>query len=112
TIVGVDVNPEMLAVARRIAPGIDWREGNATELPLREDERFDVVVCQQGLQFFADKPAAAAQLRRALETGGRLAVATWRPDSEIPLFLELRRTAERHLGPITDFRHGYGDAAV
>jgi len=58
--VGIDLSPEMLAVARAVAPGIDWREGNASSLPLREREQFDVVVCRQGLQFFSDKPAAAA----------------------------------------------------
>jgi ubiquinone/menaquinone biosynthesis C-methylase UbiE len=85
-VVGVDISPDMLAVARAVEPAIDWREGNASGLPLRDGEQFDVVVCQQGLQFFPDKPAAAAQMRRALAKGGRLAVATWRPDDEIPLF--------------------------
>ena len=99
-IVGVDISAEMLGVARRIAPSIDWREGNATNLPLRDDERFDVVVCQQGMQFFPDKPTAAVQMRRALDAGGTVAVLTWRPDDEVPLFSELRKVAERHLGPI------------
>ena len=110
-VVGIDVSPDMLAVARAVAPGIDWREGNASALPLHDGEQFDVVVCQQGLQFFPDKPAAAAQMRRALAKGGRLAVATWRPDDEIPFLRELRRVAERHLGAIMDRRHSFGDAA-
>lgn len=109
-IVGVDVNPAMLAVARAVAPEIDWREGSADALPLGDAEAFDVVICQQGLQFFADRPAAAAQMRRALAPGGRLAVSTWRADEEMPLPLELRRVAQRHLGPITDQRYGFGDA--
>jgi SAM-dependent methyltransferase len=33
-IVGVDVAPAMLAVARKVEPTIDWREGNATSLPI------------------------------------------------------------------------------
>jgi ubiquinone/menaquinone biosynthesis C-methylase UbiE len=110
-IVGVDVSPDMLGVARAVAPGIDWREGNAGALPLHEGEQFDVVVCQQGLQFFPDKPGAAAQMRRAVAKGGRLAVATWRSDDEIPFFRELRRVAERHLGAIADQRYGFGDPA-
>lgn len=109
-IVGVDISPDMLAVARGAAPGIDWRQGNAAALPLRDGEQFDVVVCQQGLQFFPDKPAGAAEMRRALAKGGRLAVATWRPDEEIPISRELRRVAERRLGPIADQRHSFGDA--
>jgi ubiquinone/menaquinone biosynthesis C-methylase UbiE len=111
-IVGVDVSADMLAVARAVAPDIDWRAGNAADLPLRENEQFDVVVCQQGLQFFPDKRAAAAEMRQALKDGGRLAVLTWRSDSEIPLFRELRDVAERHLGPIADQRHSFGDSSA
>jgi len=109
-VVGVDLSPAMLAVARQVAPGIDWREGDASALPLQEDERFDAVVCQQGLQFFPDRLAAVRQMRRALEACGRLAVSTWRPDEEIPLLRELRRVAERHLGAIVDRRHSFGEA--
>ena len=111
-IVGVDVSEDMLAIARAVAPDIDWRQGSATDLPLRANEQFDVVVCQQGLQFFPDKRAAAAEMRRALTSGGRLAVLTWRPDSEIPLARELRHEAERHLGAITDQRHSFGDGTA
>lgn len=110
-VVGIDVSPQMLAVARAAAPGVDWREGNATALPLHNGEQFDVVACQQGLQFFPDKPAAARQMRRALAPGGRLAVATWRPLHEIRFVQDLHRVAERHLGAIIDQRHSFGDAA-
>jgi ubiquinone/menaquinone biosynthesis C-methylase UbiE len=109
-VVGIDISPDMLAVARRMAPDVDWREGNAGALPLHDEEQFDIVVCQQGLQFFPDKPAAAAEMRRALARGGRLAVATWRSDDEVPFFRELRQIAERHLGAIADDRFSFGDA--
>jgi ubiquinone/menaquinone biosynthesis C-methylase UbiE len=111
SIVGVDVSPDMLTVASAVAPEVEWRSGNATDLPLKDGEQFDVVVCQQGLQFFADKPAAVAQMRRALADAGRLAVSTWRPDNEIPFFRELREVAERHLGDIVDGRHSFGETA-
>jgi ubiquinone/menaquinone biosynthesis C-methylase UbiE len=109
--VGIDISPDMLAVARAVAPDIDWREGNASALPLRDGEQFDVVVCQQGVQFFPNKAEAAVQMRRALTKGGRLAVATWRSDEEIPFMRELRQIAERQLGAIVDQRHSFGDAA-
>lgn len=111
-VVGVDVSPDMLAVARGVAPNIEWREGNATALPLSEGERFDIVVCHQGLQFFPDKAGAVAQMSQALVDGGRLALATWRSDEEMPFLRELRRFAERHLGSIADNRYSFGDAAV
>lgn len=111
-IVGVDMSSDMLAVARTVAPDIDWREGNALDLPLNDGEQFDVVTCQQGLQFFPDKAAAVAQMRRALAPAGRLAVSTWRSDDDIPFFLALRGVAERHLGPIVDMRHSFGDGSA
>jgi ubiquinone/menaquinone biosynthesis C-methylase UbiE len=110
SIVGVDVNPVMLAMARHFAPDIEWREGNATTLPLGDGEQFDLVFCQQGLPFFAERPAAARQFRRALTAGGRLGVATWRPDDEIPVFRQIRAVAEQYLGPIADQRHSFADA--
>ncbi|HET8692179.1 MAG TPA: methyltransferase domain-containing protein [Steroidobacteraceae bacterium] len=110
-LVGVDLNPQMLAVARRLAPAIDWREGDAGALPLRDGEAFDVVLCQQGFQFFPDIAAAARQAHRALAKGGRLGVSTWRPDEEFPVLRELRAIAERHLGPVADRRHSLGDPA-
>jgi ubiquinone/menaquinone biosynthesis C-methylase UbiE len=110
TVVGVDLSPGMLAVARRSGKGIDWREGDAAALPLADGERFDVVVCQQGLQFVAHKAAAAGRMRHALASGGRLAVSTWRSDDELPVLRELRRVAERHVGPVQDRRHSFGEA--
>ena len=111
-VVGIDLSPAMLTVARRVAPDVEWREADAAALPLGEGERFDVVTCQQGLQFFPDRAAAAREMYRALAPGGRLAVSTWRPDEEIPAGNALRRAAEQHVGPIEDRRHGFGDGAL
>lgn len=111
-VVGLDLSPQMLAVGRGIDPSVDWREGNALALPFGEGETFDVVLCQQGLQFFPDKAAAAREMRRVLAPGGRLAVATWRPLEEIPFFMALHRVGERHLGPVADARYSYGDATA
>lgn len=111
-VVGVDLSPDMVAVARRIEPSIDFRQGDAAELSLAPGETFDVVVCQQGLQFVPDRAAAARCLARALAPRGRAAVSTWRPLDETPLFRDLHRVAERHLGPVVDRRHGFGDAGA
>lgn len=109
-VVGIDASPQMLAVAAAVAPEIEWREGNATALPVDANESFDVVTCQQGLQFFSDKPAAAREMRRVLAPGGRVAVATWCALNDNPLFEELHGIAERHVGQFVDARHSYGDA--
>ncbi|HUL72065.1 MAG TPA: methyltransferase domain-containing protein [Vicinamibacterales bacterium] len=107
-IVGLDASPEMLGVARRVAPGIDWRQGDATRLPAGDDEVFDAVTCHQGLQFFPDKPAAIREMRRVLAPGARLAIGTWLSAEDLPLMRDLQRVAERRLGPIEDRRHSFG----
>jgi ubiquinone/menaquinone biosynthesis C-methylase UbiE len=109
-IVGVDVAPAMLAVARTVDRTIDWREGNAISLPVGPTERFSMLTCHQGLQFMADKPAAIREMRRVLAPGGRVGIATWRPLQDSPGVLELNAIAERHVGPIADSRHSFGDA--
>lgn len=109
---GVDLSPAMLGVARTASPDIEWREGSAVALPVEEGEAFDIVFCQQGLQFFPDKVEAVAEMRRTLAPGGRLALAVWRSDEESPFLLKLRRIAERRVGPIQDARHGFPDEAA
>ncbi len=109
-IVGVDVAPAMLAVARNVEGTIDWREGNAAQLPVADGECFTLVTCHQGLQFFPDKAAALREMRRVLAPGGRAAIATWRELQDLPAALELNDIAERHVGPIVDVRHSFGNA--
>ena len=81
SIVGVDLNPNMLEVARENTSttdiAIEWQQGDACELPF-PDGSFDVVLCQQGLQFIPDKLAALHEMRRVLAPGGRLAFTVLR----------------------------------
>jgi SAM-dependent methyltransferase len=100
----------MLEVAREIEPGGDWRQGDAAALPIGADEKFDVVLCQQGIQFFKHRNAAARELKRVTAPGGTLFAAVWRPVHEMPVFASLQRVAERHVGPIHDERYSFGDA--
>jgi ubiquinone/menaquinone biosynthesis C-methylase UbiE len=53
-VVGLDPNPGMLAVAARLAPDVEWREGVAESLPFAGGS-FDAVVSQFGLMFFRDR---------------------------------------------------------
>jgi SAM-dependent methyltransferase len=98
TVTGVDVNPAMLAEARRIEPQITWLEGDATALPL-PDASFDVAFCQQGLQFLARPEAALGELRRVLAPAGRLAVALWCELSRAPGFERYAMVLDEHAGP-------------
>jgi ubiquinone/menaquinone biosynthesis C-methylase UbiE len=80
-VTAADISPAMLgfAAAQHAADGagqIEFVEGPAAAIPV-PDASFDAVVCQQGLQFFPDRDAAARELRRAARPGGTVAVAVW-----------------------------------
>ena len=100
-VAGLDLNPGMLAVARAVA------------LPFG-DGAFDLVLCQQGLQFFPDRPAALREMRRVLAPGGRAVLATWRPIRHAPGFAVLAGSMGRHVGPeaeaLLQAPFGLGDA--
>jgi ubiquinone/menaquinone biosynthesis C-methylase UbiE len=99
-VVGVDINPARLAVARALpAPegaSIEWREGNAVALDLPHNE-FDLVLCQQGLQFFPDRLAAAREMHRVLKDGGRVALNLWQALDRHPLYAALCEAEARYL---------------
>src|SRR5215467_11567625 len=111
-VVGVDVSGPMLAVGRGIDPTIDWREGNATALPVAADEKFSIVTCHQGLQFVPDKAAAVREMRRVLRAGGRVVVGTWLAVEDIPFVRDLDHIARQQLGPFSDSRHSFGDGTA
>ena len=100
-IVASDVNPAMLAVGRALpAPAgaaIEWLEADAAALPL-PDAAVDVVLCQQGLQYFPDKPAALAEARRVLAPGGRALFALWQGLERHPMHAALNEAVRRRLG--------------
>jgi SAM-dependent methyltransferase len=73
SVVGVDINPAMLAVARRIRPDLEWRKGDAAALPCDSAE-FDVVVSQMAMMFFPDPAAALREMRRVVRPHGTVGV--------------------------------------
>jgi ubiquinone/menaquinone biosynthesis C-methylase UbiE len=80
TITAVDLNPAMLDVARAAAAAegatIEWREARAEALPF-PDFSFDLVLCQFAMMFFADRRAAAAEMRRVLADAGGALASVW-----------------------------------
>lgn len=98
-VVGIDVNPGMLAVARRRAegfvPAIEWREAPADALPVG-DGAFDAVLCEQGLQFFPDLAGALAEVVRVLRPGGRVVATVWAALDRSP-YMAAQREAIRHV---------------
>ncbi|MGH2530837.1 MAG: class I SAM-dependent methyltransferase [Thermomicrobiales bacterium] len=115
SVVGLDLSPGMLAVAgSRPAPAgasITWQQGSADDLPF-PNEAFDLVLCQQGLQFFPDRPAAVREMRRVLAPGGRAALSVWRGQKHQSLYDAFDAAVERHLGVAEEGGpFSFGDAA-
>jgi arsenite methyltransferase len=76
SVVGVDTSAAMLGVAANRArgrPNGDFRQGDATALPV-EDGEFDAALSVQVLEYVADATAALRELRRSLRPGGRVVV--------------------------------------
>lgn len=101
-VTGLDMNEGMLEVAKKtsadIQPAITWQRGDASDLPF-SDTAFDVVLCQQGLQFFPDRAAALREMRRVLKPEGRLAMSILRPIEHNPGWALLADVLEGHIGP-------------
>jgi ubiquinone/menaquinone biosynthesis C-methylase UbiE len=99
-VVGADFSPAMLAVARTRVPGeapVEWYEASAEALPF-SDAAFDLVLCQQGLQFFPDKPGAIREFWRVLAPGGRVALSVWRTLEHNPVHEAINEAVIRHRG--------------
>ena len=97
SVTGLDLNEAMLAVARRIRPELDWRQGDAADLPF-EDAAFDAVTCQFGLMFMPDRAQALSEMWRVLAPGGRLVVAVFGSTDDNPPYRILAEIGERHAG--------------
>ena len=92
-VTGVDLTPEMLALARRKlagSAGVTFCTGDAQDLAAFSDATFDLVVCAFGFRNFPDKEKALAACHRVLKPAGRLIV------------LELFRPASRFVGTLVN----------
>ena len=97
-VVGLDLNEAMLNVARRAGPELEWRQGDAADLPFADGE-FDVVTCQSGLMFVPDEPAAVTEMARVTDSGGTVAIQLWSAPERQPGFGPLADSVARHAGP-------------
>jgi ubiquinone/menaquinone biosynthesis C-methylase UbiE len=103
SVIGLDLNPGMLAVAASSAASapptsapMTWQEASATKMPF-PDAAFDIAYCQLGLQFFPDRPAALREMHRVLVAEGRLGLMVWRSIEHSPGFGVLAAALARHV---------------
>ena len=73
-VIGADISENMLALARKKAPEIDFRYGDASELPFA-DGSFDAVTIAFGIRNFDKRAQCIRELHRVLKDGGMLAIA-------------------------------------
>jgi len=103
SVTALDVSPAMLAMGRSLPTPegavIEWVEGDAVA-PALPDDAFDLVVCQQGLQFFPDRVAALGHVCRVLRPGGQAVFATWRGLEHHPVYQAMTEAELAHLEPL------------
>jgi ubiquinone/menaquinone biosynthesis C-methylase UbiE len=103
SVAALDVNAAMLDVARTVSastvPAIRWYESPAESMPL-PDGGFDLVLCQLGLQFVEDRPAALREMHRVTAPGGRVLASVPRPSE---FFGVLDQAAARRIPPAAEF---------
>jgi SAM-dependent methyltransferase len=78
SVVGVDFSSEMVALAGRRSPGLEFMEGDAEALPFPE-RSFDAVAINFGVLHLERPDTALAEARRVLRPGGRCAFTVWAP---------------------------------
>jgi ubiquinone/menaquinone biosynthesis C-methylase UbiE len=102
-VVATDIAKPMLDIARakpvqKDAAAIEYVESGAAPLAA-PSASFDVLVCQQGLQFFPDRPAAVREMHRVLKSGGRAFIAIWAEIERNRLFAAFHRALRATVPP-------------
>jgi SAM-dependent methyltransferase len=101
SLTALDLNRNMLRLGRAAAgqasASIGWVQSRAERLGFF-DSCFNLVVCQFGLMFFADRQAALGELRRVLRPGGRLVLSVWQGLERHPFFQTLHAASRRRIG--------------
>jgi demethylmenaquinone methyltransferase/2-methoxy-6-polyprenyl-1,4-benzoquinol methylase len=83
-VTGCDFSEEMLGLARRKDPGIEWQWADALELPY-EDASFDAATVGFGARNFSDLGAGLGEMRRVVKPGGCVVVLEMTTPTKPPL---------------------------
>jgi len=95
-VTGLDLSESMLGVARGICPDVDFRQGNAMDLPF-DDDSFDAAIASFMLMFVPKPDLAVRELLRVLRPGGRLVIAVWEALDQNPVYAGLVDIATRRI---------------
>jgi SAM-dependent methyltransferase len=101
---GLDFSKEMVAIAKKMFPRIEFKEGDAQNLPFA-DASFDRVLANFALLHLADPERACAEAFRVLKSGGKFGFI-WAPPRESPYAKIIDDAIEAHADVDVDLPEG------
>ena len=105
TVAGVDFSRAMVAQAQRLHPGIDFREGDAENLPFGTG-LFDAAVMNFGILHLGQPEKALAEAGRVIRGGARFAFSVWCKPEETIGFGIVLRAVDQHGEPRIELPQG------
>ena len=103
--IGLDFSREMIAIAKKMSPKIEFRQGDAQALPF-PGATFDRVIANFALLHLAQPERAMAEAHRVLKPGGRFAFTTWAKISENPFVRLVDKAIQAHANLEVDLPPG------
>ena len=82
-VIGIDFSSEMVSIAHRLFPALEFRVGDAQRLPF-DAASFDRVVSNFALLHVTEPELACAEACRVLKPGGKFGFTVWAPPAENP----------------------------
>ena len=81
--IGLDFSSEMVGIATKLFPHLQFRVGDAQQLPF-DDGSFDRVLSNFALLHVTNPQLACAEACRVLKTGGKFGFTVWAPPGDNP----------------------------
>lgn len=82
SVTGLDISSTMVEIAtenaRQAAVGVDFRRGDASNMPFDENS-FDLIICQAAFKNFSRPRGALDEMHRVLRAGGTAVVQDSKP---------------------------------
>ena len=94
-VAGVDFSAAMVEKARRVFPQLEFRIGDAEDLPF-PDESFEAVGISFGMWHFPHPERALSEAFRVLQPDGRIAFTVWGTPDKAVAFTMVLKAVEAH----------------
>ena len=103
--IGLDFSAEMIAIAKKMSPKIEFCQGDAQALSF-PGATFDRVIANFALLHLAQPERAMAEAHHVLKPGGRFAFTTWAKISENPFVRLVDKAIQAHANLEVDLPPG------